>query len=169
LQDTALFITDEGSNGLKLHLVNDAPRSVRGLLQIDLYKLSQPVGRPLSKLLSIGPSSVMEINPIQLFDGFADLSYSYRFGPPMYDVMRVAFIRDGRGRSVEAFHFPLGLPNIQGDVGLSATAHATASSVEVRLESRCFAQAVHIEAPGYVVEGQYFQQGSSQKTENKAR
>ena len=156
LQDSAIFITDEGSNGLIVHLVNDAPQPAHGRLQIELYKLSQPVGRPVSRSLSLESRSIAEINPVELFEGFVDLSYTYRFGPPMYDVMRVAFQRGDGGRSIEAFHFPLGLPNTQGDVGLAATARPVAGGVEVSIETRGFAQAVHIEASGYVADDQYF-------------
>ena len=44
-----------------------------------------------------------------LFDGFLDLSYAYRFGPPAYDVL-VATLRTGGGghELAEAFYFPRG-------------------------------------------------------------
>jgi beta-mannosidase len=156
LRDTALFITDEGSNGLTLHVANDGPRPVHGQLQLELFKSSEPVGRPVTRSLSIDARSVLELNATQLFEGFVDLSYAYRFGPPSYDVMRVGLVREDGGASVETFHFPLGLPNTQADVGLSATARAVDDHVEVDIGSRGFAQAVHIEAPGYVADDQYF-------------
>jgi beta-mannosidase len=156
LRDTALFITDEGSNGLALHIANDGPRPVHAQLQLELFKSSEPVGRPVTRPLSIDARSVLELNATQLFEGFIDLSYAYRFGPPSYDVMRVGLVREDGGESVEAFHFPLGLPNTQADVGLSATARAVDDRIEVGIGSRGFAQAVHIEAPGYVADDQYF-------------
>jgi beta-mannosidase len=156
LRDSALLITDEGPNGLTLHVANDGARPVHGHLQLELFKSSEPVGRPLTRALAIDARSVFELNATQLFEGFVDLSYAYRFGPPSYDVMRVMFARVDGGEPVEAFHFPLGLPNTQSDVGLSATARAVRDHIEVHIESRGFAQAVHIEAPGYVADDQYF-------------
>jgi beta-mannosidase len=92
---------------------------------------------------------------VRLFDGFVDLSYNYRFGPPAYDVMRAAFVRDD-GVCVDAFHFPLGLPNTQLDVGLQATVKAVDAGIEVGIQAAAFAQSVHIEAQGYVADDQYF-------------
>lgn len=153
---TALFITDEASNGLTLHVANDGPRALNGQLQLELFKSSESVGPPATRSFSIEPRSVLELNAIQLFDGFVDLSYAYRFGPPSYDVMRVGLVCGDGGQSVEAFHFPLGLPNTQTDIGLFATGRTVDDHIEVDIGSRGFAQAVHIEAPGYVADDQYF-------------
>jgi beta-mannosidase len=156
LRDTALFVTDEGTNGLSLHCANDSPQPLSGQLQLELFKSSESVGRPVTRSVSIEARSVLELNATQLFDGFVDLSYVYRFGPPSYDVLRVAFVSQPGGDSLEAFHFPLGLPNAQLDVGLSASARQLDDRVEVDIASQSFAQAVHIEAPGYVPDDQYF-------------
>jgi len=156
LQATALFVTDEGSNGLSLHICNDAPRPLNGQLQLELFRASQPVGRPLSRSVTIEPRSALELNALDLFEGFLDLSYAYRFGPPPYDLMRVSFAGAAVPQGIEAFHFPLGLPNTQGEIGLSAMARPVADGVAVEVACQAFAQAVHFEAPGYVPDDQYF-------------
>jgi beta-mannosidase len=69
--------------------------------------------------------------------------------------MRAAFVRDD-GSCVDTFHFPLGLLNTQGDVGLQAIAKAVDQGIEVEIETGGFAQGVHIEARGYVADDQYF-------------
>jgi beta-mannosidase len=155
LQDTALLITDEGNNGLFLHLCNDGPRRLEGQLRLELFRSSEPVGLPVTRAVAIDARGVFELNATQLFDGFVDLSYAYRFGPCSYDLLRAVFA-DERGKSCEAFYFPLGLPNAQTDVGLSASAHWLEDGVEVEIACRGFAQSVHIEAPGYVADDQYF-------------
>lgn len=156
LQDVALFVTDEGPNGLVLHVTNDGAVAVAGTLQLELFRHSEPVGRPLTQPLSIGARSVLDLNATRLFEGFVDLSYAYRFGPPSYDVLRATFMRADAAKPVEVFHFPQGVPNTQGAVGLSATARTVTDGIEVEITSRGFAQAVHIEAPGYVANDQYF-------------
>jgi beta-mannosidase len=156
LQGTALLITDEGSNGLRLHIAHDGAAPIQGELQLELFRSSEPVGRPVTRALSIEPRAVVELNATRLFEGFVDLSYAYRFGPPSYDVMRATLSYEGIQGPIEAFHFPLGLPNTQADVGLSAMARVVGESVEVDVGTRAFAQAVHIEAPGYVADDQYF-------------
>ncbi len=155
-RDTALFITDEGTNGLALHLVNDGPRPVAGQLWVELFKSSESVGRPVKRAITVDARSVLELNATELFEGFVDLSYAYRFGPPSHDVMRATLECEGIGESIEAFHFPLGLPGSQADAGLSVTARAADERVSVEITCRGFAQAVHVEAPGYVADAQYF-------------
>src|SRR5205807_1480845 len=49
LGETAIFVTDEGSNGLTLHLANDGSRAIHGRLQLELFKSSEPVGRPMTR------------------------------------------------------------------------------------------------------------------------
>lgn len=156
LRPIAVLITDEAANGLTLHITNDAAADLEGQLQLELFKSSVPVGRPLTRAVSVGARSVLQLNATQLFDGFVDLSYAYRFGPPSYDVLRVAFLSGEWAQPVEAFHFPLGLPNTQADIGLSATARPAHGHIEVDIACREFAQGVHIEAPGYVADDLYF-------------
>jgi beta-mannosidase len=156
LKDTALLIADEANNGLVLHIANDRCRPLDGELRLELFRSSEPVGLPVTRAVSIAARSVFEINATQLFDGFVDLSYAYRFGPCSYDVLRASFVEQAGGGAREAFYFPLGLPNIQTDVGLSASAQAVDDELEVDVACRAFAQAVHIEAPGYVADDQYF-------------
>ena len=84
-----------------------------------------------------------------------DLSYAYRFGPCSYDVLRASFV-DQHAQSCEAFYFPLGLPNSQTDVRLSASARRLEDGLEIDIACQGFAQSVHIEAPGYVADDQYF-------------
>jgi len=150
LRDTALFVTDEVTNGLAIHVANDRARPLEGELLLELFKSSEAVGRPVTHALTVNARSVLELNATQLFDGFVDLSYAYRFGPPSYDVLRVAFA------DLETFYFPLGLPNAQTDVGLSASARQVEDRVEVDVACRAFAQSVHIEAPAFVADDQYF-------------
>jgi beta-mannosidase len=156
LQSTALLVTDEGPNGLALHLVNEGGSAIRGQLQIQLYRSSHAVGRPVSRAVDVAANTALELNAVELFEGFIDLSYYYRFGPCSYDVLYATFNPEHTGAPLEAFHFPTGLPNSQGDVGLQATARLCDGSIHVDIESRDFAQSVHISAPGYIAEDQYF-------------
>ncbi len=156
LQPTALFVTDEVTNGVAIHVVNEHIRPLEGELRLELFKSSEAVGLPVTRALSIKARDVLELNASRLFDGFVDLSYAYRFGPPSYDVMRVVFAERGGSSPLETFYFPLGLPNAQTDVGLSAAARQVEDRVEVEVVCRGFAQAVHIESPGFVADDQYF-------------
>ena len=158
LQPLAVFVTDEDCNGLLIHLVNEASSASRVTLELQLFRLSTRVGAPVSRQLTLAPDSTTQINAIDLCEGFMDLSYSFRFGPPSYDVLRVALSADdGRAPLAEAFHFPQGLFNAVGtDVGLAASAIPAGANWRVQIQCQGFAQSVHINAPGFVADDQYF-------------
>ena len=158
LQPLVVFVTDEDCNGLGVHVVNETNSASTVTLELQLFRLSMPVGAPLSRLLRLEPASSTQLAAIDLLDGFMDLSYSFRFGPPAYDVMRVAVSGvDGRGLLAETFHFPQGLPNVIGmDVGLSAAATPAGDAWHLNIQCKGFAQSVHVEAPGFVADDQYF-------------
>ena len=168
LQPLTVFVTDEDCNGLVIHIVNEAASATRVRLVLQLFRLSTPVGAPAAKVLSLDPASTTQISATDLYDGFLDLSYSYRFGPPSYDVLRAALFREpehdqehepGHDHTslAEAFHFPQGLPNSVGiDVGLTASASAVGDAWRLNIMSKGFAQSVHVDIPGFVADDQYF-------------
>ena len=58
----------------------------------------------------------------------------------------------------QAFHFPVGFPNRpEGDVGLAAAAvPGDRGRYALTIQTRKFAQSVHVEMPGFVADDQYF-------------
>ena len=158
LQPLAVFVTDEDCNGLLIHIVNESSVAARVSLELQLFRLSTRIGAPVGKQLVLEPDSTTQLDAIDLCEGFMDLSYSFRFGPPSYDLLRVALSADERAAPLaEAFHFPQGLPNaVAADVGLSATAIPAGADWRLQIQCKGFAQSVHIAAPGFVAEDQYF-------------
>ena len=110
------------------------------------------------RAIAVGPRATIELGAATLFDGFLDLSYAYRFGPPSHDLV-VATLRAPSGATLaQAFHFPLGLPATRElDVGLTARAPpSTATAPPSRVRTRRFAQSVAVEADGFVADDDYF-------------
>ena len=159
LQPLLLAISDEGTNGLKIHVVNEGPARPAMRLEVALFRRSEPVGVGVSHDLDIGAAAGIELSAADLYEGFMDLSYAYRFGAPAYDVMHARLLRDDAKTIVaEAFHFPLGPPNgVEDDIGLTAVASRRGDgALEVRVRCKKFAQSVHLETPGFVADDQYF-------------
>lgn len=162
LQPLTVFVSDEDCNGLVIHIVNEAATARRVRLEVHLFRLSTPVGAPAVKALLLDAASTTQIRATDLYDGFLDLSYSYRFGPPSYDVLRAALLHEHEHEHehaslAEAFHFPQGLPNSVGfDVGLTASASAAGDAWHLKIQSKGFAQSVHVDIPGFVADDQYF-------------
>jgi beta-mannosidase len=155
-QPITIAISDEGVNGLALHVANDGPAPLEAEIDLRLFRANEvPVGG--GKLaISIAPHDVAEIPAAALLEGFVDLSYAYRFGPPTADLI-VATLRAGERFLGEAFHLPLGLglPR-ERDLGLGATAKKIDGGYELTVSTRRFAQAVAIDAAGHDASDDWF-------------
>lgn len=160
-QPIALSISDEGGNGLYLHVTNEHATALPATLELKLYRAGEVSVGSASRAVTIAPRETVEIAAGALFDGFLDLSYAYRFGPPPHDLVVASLTNESQEVLAQAFHFVQGLPAARElDIGLSATATpiaaAATSAFEVRIVTRRFAQSVWIEAEGCIADDAYF-------------
>jgi len=157
LQPIAVFLIDEGLNGLDAHIVNERAEPLDAELHVELFRGEHRVAKACAPI-DARPRTSQKIRVAAMFDQFHDTTYSYRFGPPAHD-LTVATLLD-RARSVvvsEAFHFPRGLPKEQDfDLGLQATATPAAEgSWRVSLHTRRFAQSVFLDVKGFAALDNY--------------
>jgi beta-mannosidase len=157
LAPVAAHISDEGNNGLYVHLTNDGPRPLDGELELSLFRAGEIATGTARRAIAIEPHGSVSMAVAEAFEGFLDLSYAYRFGPPACDLV-LATLRVGGVVSAQAFHFPLGLPSARElDLGLVATARAaTDGTFELTLRTRRFAQSVVVEAEGFTADDAWF-------------
>ena len=162
-QPVAVGISDEGGNGLYLHVSNERPVALTGTLEVKLYRSGEVEVGSASRALTIPAHDSLDLAAGELFGGFLDLSYAYRFGPPQHELV-VATVSDTAGAPLaQAFHFVQGLSAARElDIGLTARATAAAaapgggSAFEVKITTRRFAQSVWIEADGFLADDAYF-------------
>ena len=150
LAPISLAITDEGVNGLAIHVCNDPAAPLDARIEIDLYRNGEvPVGHA-ETAVHVPAHAAASIPAAGLFDEWLDLSYAYRFGPPPADVVHAKLLA-GATLLADAFWFPAGLPNArEADPGLSIEASpGDDGAVLLRIAARRFAQAVAIDAPGF--------------------
>ncbi|HJQ61090.1 MAG TPA: glycoside hydrolase family 2 protein, partial [Vineibacter sp.] len=149
-------LTDEGVNGLALHLLNERPVAIEARLTLAcLRDGAVPVMR-IEKSLTLPPRSAQEIAIASLGDSFFDATYAYRFGPPPHDVT-VATLSDADGRRLaDAFHFPQGRGAARVDLGLTAAIEADEGGWTLRLQSRRLAQSVHVEDERFRADDEWF-------------
>lgn len=158
LAPTAITFSDEGVNGLSIHLFNDGPAALAAQLEITLYRggdIRVGHGAVATHVFAHGAT---EIAASSLFEGFSDLSFAYRFGPPMADVAHVT-LRTGQGLVADAFWFPAGYPSLrETDVGLTAAVRPGIDATQriVEISARRFAQSVTIDVPGFVADDNGF-------------
>jgi beta-mannosidase len=158
LQPLAVLITDEGGNGLYLHVVNEhaAPREVQ--LELSAWRDGDVRVAHATTALQLPARDALTVPAVELLPGFTDLSYAYRFGPMGCEAV-AATLRDASGATLaQAFHFPGGLDaRPRTDAGLSACATTLEDgTIELVVRSQRLAQGVHFDIPGYSADDEYF-------------
>jgi beta-mannosidase len=151
LAPIAVHVSDEGGNGLALHVTNDRPAPLAGALELALWKSDAPVGTARADV-EVPPHGALEVPALALLEGFRDLNHAYRFGPATCDLV-VATLAAGDAVLATAFHFPLGLPSARSaDVGLTASL----GEGELVVATTRFAQAIAIDLPGVRLADNFF-------------
>lgn len=147
LAPIAVAVTDEGCNGLALHVVNDPGTLLAARLEVTLYRSGTICVGHGARDVEVPAHSAIELAAAELFEGFFDLSYAYRFGPPVAEAVHVTLSR-GETLVHEAFHFPAGLPKREADVGLAAKLVTVDGALALEVSAQRLAHAVTIEANG---------------------
>jgi len=155
---TAIFISDEGTNGLGLHVINEPDRELAASIELALFRDDGLRMQHATQVHPIAARGALALPVAQWFDSFIDLSRAYRFGPAEHELV-VATLRNEAGLVLgQAFHFPEGLPSRRvRDIGLSAQVQLLADgSAAITLTTRGFAQSVYFDLPGFTAEDEYF-------------
>ena len=140
-----LALTDEGVNGLAIHVLNEQAESADFSLKLACLRAgSQPVVSARREI-SIGGRSAITIPATDLFGAFFDITYAYRFGPPAHDVT-VARLKRNDITIAEAFHFPLGRTKAFHDAAVEAVIVEENGNWFLDLTAPILAQSVSIDA-----------------------
>jgi beta-mannosidase len=87
LAPVAVWTTDEGLNGIDVHVANDRPEPLRARLRVELYRDAELKVEEASEELELRPHGAAAVNVEALIGRFVDASYAYRFGPPGHHVV----------------------------------------------------------------------------------
>jgi beta-mannosidase len=158
LQPRTVLLTDEGGNGLCIHLVNERAEALRAQLELAAYRTDGVRVAHARQEIEMPARATLAWEAAALLEGFMDLTYAYRFGPPPHDVV-VATLFDASGHLIaEDFYFPLGhSAQREGDIGLEARAAQLADGGwQLLVRARHTARHVQIRAPYFEASDQYF-------------
>ena len=160
MQSRALFLSDEGLNGLVAHALNDTPEPLAAELELELFRRGSVSVARAKQSINVPAFGASTLHCASWFDHFIDLTHAYRFGPSQYDVA-VARLRDAQtGEPIaRACFFPGELPCERADdLGLRADAEQLADGGwQLRLKSERFAFAVALEIADFQPEDAYFE------------
>ena len=101
LAPVAVWTTDEGLNGIDVHVANDGAEPLRARLRVELYRDPELKVEEASEELELAPHSAATRNVEALLGRFVDASYAYRFGPPGHHVV-VAILESEDGAISQA-------------------------------------------------------------------
>jgi beta-mannosidase len=142
LQPVALLMSDEGVNGIALHLLNERPEALSCRLSLRMYNSSDALIEEAERPVTLPPRGGTSLMLAELLAGFTDVSYAYRFGTPPVSLVHAAMLLpDGQVLS-EAFHLPCRSQPVHDDLGL--TARYEPATGELLIATTRFAQHVHV-------------------------
>ncbi|WP_337267791.1 glycosyl hydrolase 2 galactose-binding domain-containing protein [Oryzifoliimicrobium ureilyticus] len=144
-----ILLSDEGTNGLDLHVLNETREVAAVEVELSCLRNGRQRVNHASQALALQPRSSHSFACTDLFGGFFDTNYAFRFGPLSHDVV-VARLKNADGTVLaEAFHFPAGRAKLMGPSNIEATLLGEKDGLAVSLSTDSFAQSVHLMIPGY--------------------
>ncbi len=156
LAPVAVWTTDEGLGGIRLHVANDAPEPLHARVRLALYRDLEHRTEEACEALEVPPHSSWELDGEALLGRFVDLSWAYRFGPPAQDLIVASLERPG-GDGIEllsqAVRFPAGRPvAVEGAerLGLEARVQGDGEhALRLAVRSRRLVHGVRVHVPGF--------------------
>ena len=99
-------LTDEGLNGLGIHLMNERSETVQARLSLRCFGDGDTVTMRRERDIELPPRSNRTLSSAELIGSFFDITWAYRFGPPPLDRTEVTLDDRATGaRLAEARHF----------------------------------------------------------------
>ncbi|MFI4928031.1 MAG: glycoside hydrolase family 2 protein, partial [Burkholderiales bacterium] len=160
-QPLALSFTDEGGNGVAVHVVNDGPSAVRARLQIQAWR--DPAVRVAQgeQEIEVPARGGLTLSCVDVLGQFIDLNHAYRFGPAPCDALFGALCTQGGRTLAEAVSFPAGLAALlarpRPEIGLAGQVLRVEGDVaRVAVSARDIAVDVQVEVPGWTAQDSHF-------------
>jgi len=156
-QPVAVLMSDEGVNGLWLHLINEHADAEVVELELSAWQGGDVRVAHARQTLTLAPRSAQSLCSLTLLGHFSDLTHAYQFGPPVCDAV-VTSLRNAQGLIGQAFYFPGGPASTSAmDIGLQANVRwLDDRHAELSLSSTHLARGVHLEVPGFVADDDFF-------------
>jgi beta-mannosidase len=92
LQPTAVWIVDEGLNGLDVHVAHDRWYADELALTVELLREDGSVSESAEQAWEMEPHGHRVFSVEALLGRFADVSYAYRFGSPQHAGVRARLV-----------------------------------------------------------------------------
>ena len=163
-QNRQVLITDEGLDGLHLHLINETDAAIEVILEVVLLKEPQTILTSRELPCTLAARSCVARSIDEIIGSFFDVNYAYRFGPPHHDMVMVTLYDNNRRVISTAYHgvhrrepAMLSAAHIETKVAKVANAtNAADNAYDVTVHSDQFLHHVSLTARGYLPDDNYF-------------
>jgi beta-mannosidase len=158
-QPVALFVTDEGCDGLDIHVANDTPVAQRWVLHVRALRHGAVEVAKGELVVEVAAHAAITVPATRVLGVFLDVTYAYRFGEPGHDAVVVsAHQADATPHSpvLQACYFPQGPYAARAHVGLQAQVVHAAGEWWLELQCQTLARFVHIDDRTHRPQDNYF-------------
>ncbi len=158
LAPIAVWTTDEGLNGISVHIANDRPEPLVAQLRVALYRDGEVRVEEAHLAVEVPPHAVIERSIEAILGRFVDVGYAYRFGEPQHHLV-VASLEQRDALIGQAFRFPVGPPTGRrsaAELGLTASACERDGAIEVTLATARVAYGVRLDRSGFIADEDAF-------------
>jgi beta-mannosidase len=157
----AIWSTDEGVNGVAIHVANDHSAPLRARLRLALYRDLETLVGECGEELELSAHGYARLSVESLLGRFTDAAWAYRFGPPAADVIFMSLESGDPAAPIShAVRYPAGLPTSREPavrIGLEATAAPSPDgSVTITVRTALLAYGVRVQASGFLAEDDSF-------------
>lgn len=157
-QPRGIFLTDEGLSGLHLHVVNEAPEMLEGVVQLTLLKQPNVVIAQVERAVTLSARETRTLTANDLLGRFYDVNHAYQFGPASHDVVVATLLNTERQAVNQSCYFlkdenPRFGPPPQIQAKLSVIDGRTC---ELELNTDVFLHTVRLHSKGLLPEDNYF-------------
>ena len=161
LSPCAIWTTDEGLNGVDIHVANDLFMAWEVWLRVALYRNGELKIAESECAITVPKHTTIAFGVEEILGRFLDASWAYRFGPPGHDLIAVSLHRErGDIPLAQAFRFPSGRSAQRrpiAELGVMVESRILDDeTMELLVSSRCFAYGVKAAAPGWMPDDAYF-------------
>ena len=141
-----VIITDEGVNGLHIHLVNERPQACAVRLDVSCIGWNEiPVMRGQREMV-LPPNSASHLIDTELWGAFFDAAFAFRFGPAPHVAVCARLNSAENGEPIsESWFFPQGRKAAMLEPLLGVTLDIVNGKPMLRITTDRFAQSIKIE------------------------
>ncbi len=154
-----LVITDEGLNGLDLHVVNEHADQLDAVVRLVCLRDGAVQVRSAERAISIPGRSTQRLGSQELLAEFFDVNEAYRFGPRTHDVVSASLWRQGGAGAMELVaydhHVLADMPPAR-DLGLEARAVYVDGTWKLHVTAKQFAQYCHFDLADHDPDDDWF-------------